>query len=44
MDFWRRPQPWVVLAAVVLVVRAERRPKPEPPCGEMSVPDGRVRS
>ncbi|HEU5475044.1 MAG TPA: EamA family transporter [Actinophytocola sp.] len=34
----------VVLAAVVLVVRAEQRPKPEPPCGEMSVPDGRVRS
>lgn len=34
----------VVLAAVVLVVRAERRPKPEPPCGEMSVPDGTVRT
>lgn len=34
----------VVLVAVVLVVRAEQRPKPEPPCGEMSVPDGRVRS
>jgi drug/metabolite transporter (DMT)-like permease len=34
----------VVLSAVVLVVRAERRPKPEPPCGEMSVPDGRMRS
>ncbi|HEV2784193.1 MAG TPA: EamA family transporter [Actinophytocola sp.] len=34
----------VVLAAVILVVRAERRPKPEPPCGEMSVPDGRVPS
>lgn len=34
----------VVLCAVVLVVRAEQRPKPEPPCGEMSVPDGRVRS
>jgi drug/metabolite transporter (DMT)-like permease len=34
----------VVLVAVVLVVRAERRPKPEPPCGEMSVPDGTVRS
>jgi drug/metabolite transporter (DMT)-like permease len=34
----------IVLAAVVLVVRAEQRPKPEPPCGEMSVPDGRVRS
>jgi drug/metabolite transporter (DMT)-like permease len=34
----------VVLCAVILVVRAEQRPKPEPPCGEMSVPDGRVRS
>lgn len=34
----------VVLCAVLLVVRAEQRPKPEPPCGEMSVPDGRVRS
>jgi drug/metabolite transporter (DMT)-like permease len=40
----------VVLVAVLLVVRAERRPKPEPPCGEMSVPagpsrrDGTVRS
>jgi drug/metabolite transporter (DMT)-like permease len=34
----------VVLCAVILVVRAEHRPKPEPPCGEMSVPDGRVRS
>lgn len=34
----------VVLCAVVLVVRAEQRPKPEPPCGEMSVPDGTVRS
>lgn len=34
----------VVLAAVVLVVRAERRPKPEPPCGEMSVPDGSLRT
>ena len=34
----------VVLVAVVLVVRAERRPKPEPPCGEMSVPDGSIRS
>jgi drug/metabolite transporter (DMT)-like permease len=33
----------VVLAAVILVVRAER-PKPEPPCGEMSVPDGKLRS
>jgi drug/metabolite transporter (DMT)-like permease len=34
----------VVLCAVILVVRAEQRPKPEPPCGEMSVPDGRLRS
>jgi len=34
----------IVLCAVVLVVRAEQRPKPEPPCGEMSVPDGTVRS
>jgi drug/metabolite transporter (DMT)-like permease len=34
----------IVLCAVVLVVRAEHRPKPEPPCGEMSVPDGTVRS
>jgi drug/metabolite transporter (DMT)-like permease len=28
----------VVLAAVLVVVRAERVPKTEPPCGEMSVP------
>jgi drug/metabolite transporter (DMT)-like permease len=34
----------VVLCAVILVVRAEQRPKPEPPCGEMSVPDGSLRS
>jgi drug/metabolite transporter (DMT)-like permease len=34
----------VVLAAVVLVLRAEKRPKPEPPCGEMSVPDGTLRT
>ncbi|HET9139908.1 EamA family transporter [Actinophytocola sp.] len=33
----------VVLVAVIVVVRAEQRPKPEPPCGEMSVPDGKVR-
>jgi drug/metabolite transporter (DMT)-like permease len=33
----------IVLCAVILVVRAEQRPKPEPPCGEMSVPDGRLR-
>jgi drug/metabolite transporter (DMT)-like permease len=33
----------IVLCAVVLVVRAEQRPNPEPPCGEMSVPDGKLR-
>lgn len=32
----------IVVLAVVLVVRAEQRPKAEPPCGEMSVPDGNI--
>jgi drug/metabolite transporter (DMT)-like permease len=34
----------VVLVAVVLVVRAEQRPHPEPPTGELSVGDGKLRS
>jgi drug/metabolite transporter (DMT)-like permease len=34
----------VVLCAVILVVRAEQRPNPEPPTGDLSVGDGKLRS